>query len=126
VLDDDRHRALEHGLVHVLGAEQEQGARPVDRLRYRRRLLQVERTHHVDDLDQLAGDGLVELGRVQVHDLELALHRRVVEPQVEAAPLQGLRELTRVVRGEEHERVRARLDDPELRDRDLEVGQHLE
>src|SRR6185503_19702650 len=31
VLHDDRHRVLEHRLVDVLGAEQEQRPRPVDR-----------------------------------------------------------------------------------------------
>ena len=49
----------------------------------------------------------VELGRVQAHDLELALDGRVVEPQVEAAALQRLGQLARVVRGEQHERLRA-------------------
>src|SRR5687767_8289336 len=32
VLDDDRHRVFQDRLVDVLGAEQEEGARPVDRL----------------------------------------------------------------------------------------------
>ena len=126
VLDDDRHRALEHRLVDVLGAEQEQRPRPVDRLGDRGRLLQVERADHVDDLDELARHCLVQLRGVQVHDLELALDRRVVEPEVEAAPLERLGQLTRVVRGEQHERVRPRLHDAELGDRDLEVGEHLE
>src|SRR3954465_11770746 len=39
VLDDDRHRALEDALVDVVGAQQQKGARPVDRLGDRRRLL---------------------------------------------------------------------------------------
>src|SRR3954447_6138074 len=126
VLDDDAHRALEHALVDVLGAEQHEGPGPVDRLRDRGRLLEVERAHHVHDLHELAGDLLVELGRVQAHDLELALHVRVVEPEIETAALQRLRELTRVVRGQEHEWMGPRLHHAQLGYRDLEVRQDLE
>ena len=126
MLDDDRHRLLEHRAVDVVGAEQQQRARPVDRLGDRGRLLEVERAHHVHDLDELARDVLAELGRVQAHDLELALDVRVVEPEVEAAALERLGQLARVVRGQQHERVRARLDHAELGDRDLEVRQDLQ
>jgi hypothetical protein len=80
----------------------------------------------VDHLDELARDRRVELGRVHVHDLELALDGRVVEPEVEAAALERLGQLARVVRGEQHQRLRARLDHAQLGDRDLEVGQDLE
>ena len=78
------------------------------------------------DLHELAGDLLAELGRVQPHDLELALDVRVVEPEVEAAALERLGQLARVVGGEQHQRVGLGLDDAELRDRDLEVRQDLE
>ena len=67
-----------------------------------------------------------QLGRVQAHDLELVLERRVVEPQVQAAPLERLGQLARVVRGQQHDRLRARVDAAELGDRDLEVRQQLE
>jgi hypothetical protein len=80
----------------------------------------------VDHLDQLARDALVQLGRVQVHNLELALNVRVIEPEVEAAALECLRQLARVVGREQHQRVRASLDHAELWDRDLEVREHLE
>ena len=79
-----------------------------------------------DHLDQPPRDGLRQLGRVQPHDLELVLGRRVVEPQVQAAPLERLGQLARVVGGEQHDRVRARLDPSQLGDRDLEVAQQLE
>src|SRR4051794_27998941 len=126
VLDDDRHRVAERLLVDVLGAEQQQGARPVDGLRDRRRLLEVELADELHELDELAGDLVVELGRVQAHDLELVLERGVVEPQIQAAALQGLGELARVVGGQQHDRVGARLDPAELGDRDLEVGEDLQ
>ena len=56
VLDDHRHRLAELVVVDVLGAEQQQGAGPVDRLGDRRRLLEVERADGADHLDKLAGD----------------------------------------------------------------------
>jgi hypothetical protein len=126
VLDDHRHRLAEHVGVDVGGAEQQQRAGPVDRLGDRGRLLQVEVADHPDHLDELARDGLVELGRVQPDDLELVLELRVVEPEVEAAALQRLGQLARVVGGEEHDRARPRLDAAELGDRDLEVAEDLE
>ena len=76
VLDDDAHRLLEGLAVDVVGADQQQRPRPVDRLGDRGRLLQVELADHVDDLDQAPRQALVELGRVQADDLELALDRR--------------------------------------------------
>src|SRR4051794_19934181 len=126
VLHDDRQGALEHGLVDVVGAEQDQRACPVDRLGYRRQLLQVEPADHVDDLDELARHLLAQLRRVQADDLELALHVRVVEPQVEAAALQGLGELARVVAREQDQGVAFRLDHAQLGDADLEVAEDLE
>ena len=126
VLDDDAHRALEHRAVDVVGAEQQQRPRPIDRLGDRGRLLEVELADHVDDLDQPPREPLVELGRVQADDLHLALDLGVVEPQVQAAPLERLGELARVVRGEDDDRVRARLDHAELGNRDLKVREHLE
>ena len=112
--------------VQVLRAEQQQRTGPVDRLGDRRRLLEVELAHHRDHLDELARDGLGQLGRVQADDRELVLDRRVVEPEVQAAALERLGQLARVVRGQDHDRLRARRDPAQLGDRDLEVREQLE
>ena len=56
VLDDDAHRLAEGLGVDVVGAEQQQRPRPVDRLGDRGRLLQVELADHADDLDQAPGE----------------------------------------------------------------------
>ena len=69
---------------------------------------------------------VVDLGHAHPHDLLLALDVGVVDVQVEAAPLQRLRQLTGVVRREEHDRPLRALDRAELGDRHLEVGEHLE
>ena len=71
---------------------------------------------------RLSGD----LGDLGEHDLLLPLHRRVVDVEVEAAPLEGLGQLTGVVRREEHERDLLGLDRAQLGDRHLVVGQDLE
>ena len=63
---------------------------------------------------------------MQPDDLELVLERRVVEPQVQAAALERLGQLARVVGGQQHDRVRAGLDAAELGDRELEVREQLE
>src|SRR3954454_19221268 len=126
VLDDDRHGVAEGLLVDVLGAEQQQRARPVDRLRDRGRLLEVELADELDELDELARALVVELGRVEAHDLELVLERGVVEPQIQAAALERLGELAGVVGGQQHHGVRARLDAAQLGDGDLEVAEDLE
>ena len=96
--------------VDVVGAQQQQRARPVDRLGDRRRLLEVQLAHEAHQLDQPAGDRLRQLGGVQAHDRQLVLGRRVVEPQVQAAALERLGQLARVVGGQHHHGVCARLD----------------
>ena len=50
----------------------------------------------------------------------------MVDPVEQAAPLEGVVELARAVRGEDDDRPPARPHRSELGDRDLEVGQHLE
>jgi hypothetical protein len=50
----------------------------------------------------------------------------VVEPEIQAAALERLSQLARVIGGEQHDGVRARLDPPELGNRYLEVRQQLE
>ncbi len=67
-----------------------------------------------------------QVGGVEADDRQLVLEGRVVEPEVQAAPLQGLGQLARVVRGQEDDRVGGGLDPAELGDRDLEVGEELE
>ena len=79
-----------------------------------------------DGRDQLAGDPLLEVGDLGEHDLALALLVRVVEVQVEAAPLERLGQLTGGVGGEHDERPAHGGQRAELGDGDLEVGEHLE
>jgi hypothetical protein len=126
VLDDHAHRLAEDVAVDVVGAEQQQRAGPIDRLGDARRLLQVELADLVDDLDELAGDRVRQLRSVEADDLQLMLELGVVEPEIQAPPLQRLGQLARVVAREQHDGLRLGVDSPELRNADLEIGQQLE
>ena len=126
MLDDHAHRVPERALVDGIGTEQQQRPGPVDRLGDARGLLQIELADLVDDLNQLAGDLVIEIGGVQPDDLELVLEFRVIKPQVQAAPLERLGQLASVVRSQQHHGLGPRLDPAELRDRDLEVAEQLE
>ncbi len=57
---------------------------------------------------------------------ELVLELGVVQPEIQAAALERLGQLARVVGGEQHDRVGLRLDPAQFRDADLEVGEQLE
>ena len=48
------------------------------------------------------------------------------DPVVQAAPLERVVQLAGAVRGQDHARPARRRDRPDLGDRDLEVGEHLE
>ena len=50
----------------------------------------------------------------------------MADPVEEAAPLERVVQLARAVRGQDHGRAAARADRADLRDRDLEVREHLE
>ncbi len=57
---------------------------------------------------------------------QLVVEVGVVEPQVQAAALEGLGELARVVGGEQDDGLGLGFDAAELGDRDLEIGEDLE
>ena len=110
----------------VRRAEVEQRARPVDGLGDRRRLLQLERADRAHDTRDLLGQRGVDLGHPHPDDRLPRVEIGIVDVQVETPPLQRLRELTRVVRREQHDRALLADDGAELGDRHLEVGEHLE
>jgi hypothetical protein len=87
---------------------------------------QIQLAQRVDHADHLGGERGVGVGDAGAQDLDLALGAGEVEPQVQAAAAQGVRELAGVVRGEDHQRARRRAQRAELGDGDLELGQHLE
>ena len=126
VLEHDAERARDRGLVEVADLQRDQGARPVDGLRDRRRLLELQLAQPGDHVDELGGDLVVEAGHLAGDDRPLALGVGVVEVQVEAAALHRLGQLAAGVGGQHHERPPGRRDGAELGDGHLEVAQHLE
>src|SRR3954447_13202147 len=89
VLEQDVQGLLGLLGVDVLDSEQHQGAGPVDRLRHRRVLLQLQRADRPHDAHDLVGQVLVDTWHPGLHDLLLAVELRVVDMQIETAPLQG-------------------------------------
>ena len=126
VLEDDAEGVVDRLVVEVVDLQRDQRARPVDGLRDGRRLLELELAQPADGGDELLGDLGLELGHLRQHDLPLAGGVRVVEVQVEAAPLEGLRQLAARVGGEDDQRAAYGDDGAELGDGHLEVREHLE
>ena len=101
VLQQHVQRLADHLGRDLRAAEVDERAGPVDRLRDRRRLLQVELADRPHDARDLLGELVVDLGHPHPHDLLLALDVGVVDVQEEAAALQRLGELAGVVRRED-------------------------
>ena len=73
-----------------------------------------------------ARERLRRLRHARADDRELALAGGEVDVEVQAAPLERVREVPRGVGGEHHPRHRARPERPELRHRHGPVREHLE
>ena len=112
--------------VHRLDPEQQQGPGPVERLRHRRRLFQLQIPDGAHDPDHLIGQGVGDAGHAGEHDLLLPLEVRIVDVEEEAAALEGLRQLPGVVGGEEDQGDLGGAHRPQLGDRHLVVGQDLQ
>src|SRR5579872_3044403 len=126
VLQRRAERRVDKRGVDLRRAESGERARPVERLRDPRNLVQVHRPQALDERGDLAGQPVRGLRRAGAADLDLLLEVRVVDPVVEAAALQRVVNLARAVRRDDHERRLARLDGAQLGNRNLEVGEQLE
>ena len=99
---------------------------PVDRLGHPGRLLQVERAQAGRCRRRLLGDRRAGPGHPAPHDLGDDGRRRVVDPVVQAAPLEGVAQVAGAVRREHHHRRVHGLAGAELGDRDRALGQQLQ
>src|SRR5829696_2555343 len=126
VLEQDVRGARRRRCVDLLDAEQQERARPVDRLGHRGRLLQLELPDRAHDAGHLVGQGVGDAGNLREHDLALTVQIRVVDVEEQAAPLQRLGQLAGVVRREEHEGDLLGRHRAQLGDRHLVVGEDLE
>ena len=90
--------------VEFRGPERQERRRPVERLGDARHLGQVGLAQAMDEPDDLARQPLGGLGHAREHDLVLLLRGREVDPVVQAAPLEGVVDLARPVRGQDDPR----------------------
>src|SRR5579872_5113165 len=93
VLEQDVQRRLGLLGVHGLDTEHDQGAGPVERLRHRWVLLELEGAERAHDAGHLVGELVRDPGDPGAHDLALALKGGIVEVEVQAPALQGLGQL---------------------------------
>src|SRR2546425_5268545 len=126
ILEQQRERLPRRVGIDAIHAEQEQGARQVQRLRPRGGFLERERPDRADHASHLLGQRRVDLGDPRPDDPRLPLDVRIAHVEEQAPPLQRLGQLARVVRRQHHERRPGGGDRAELRDRHLPLGQYLE
>src|SRR5262245_58567250 len=126
VLEEDVGRAGGRGRVDLLHPQQQERARPVQRLGHRRRLLQLELADGAHDAGHLVGQALGDPRDLGQHDLPHAVEVGVVDVQAQAAPLERLGQRAGVDGGEDDERRLAGDDGAQLGDRHLVVRQDLE
>ena len=112
--------------VDVLDAEQHKRAGPVDGLRHRRCLLQVDLADGAHDSGDLVGQVLGDTGNLGEHDLLLAVHLWVVDVEEQATTLERLGQLAGVVRRKKHERDLRGGNGAKLRDGHLILGEDFE
>src|SRR5262249_21637778 len=100
VLDDGPERDVDRVALEARRTQERERSGPFDRLGDARALHEVE---HPDPLDR-SRDATRKLGRntgrPHGEDLDLAVDRGIVDPVVEAAPFEGVVQLTGAVRGE--------------------------
>ena len=100
--------------------------RPVERLGDAGILEQPLAPEPLDEGDHLARQPLAGAGNLGAHDLELAGEIGVVDPVIEAAPLQRVVDFAGAVGGDDDDRRRRGADRAELGDGHLVVGEDLE
>src|SRR5581483_4295089 len=126
VLQHGAERRLDRALVERRHAQSRQRFGPVDRLRDARRLVQLEPAHGFDGRRNLASQRVGDALRPNSHDLELAFEIGVVDPVVDAAPLERVVQVARPVRGHDDDRRHLGGEGTELRDGHRVVREDLE
>src|SRR2546423_8697124 len=116
VLDDGTERCLDGRLAEFRLAKRDQGASPVQGLGNPGQLIEVETPNAADERAHLAGQLLGDLGHAGRDDLVLAIHGGVIDPEVQAAALEGIVDLAGSIRGDDHRRRLISLDGADLRD----------
>src|SRR6185312_5599560 len=104
VLHEGPQGRLGGGVVERARAEEDQGARPVDRLGDRRRLLEIERPYLAREGRELRREARPDPRDPELEDRLLARGRRVVDEGVQTPPPQRVAHVARPVAREDEER----------------------
>src|SRR5439155_26803687 len=80
----------------------------------------------LDEANDFAGERRRRLGAPHLDDGDLAFRRRIADPMIETAALQGVMHLAGAVGGDDDDRRLFSLDGAELGNGDLEIGEHFE
>src|SRR5215813_3668903 len=126
VLHEHGQRRLNELGVQRLRVEDDERARPVERLRDRWRLAEVEPADLLNGGHDLARELRRDFRHLEPDDLQLLGRSGKVDEEMQAAALEAVGELPRIVRRQHHERQMPGADRSELGHRDLEVGEHFE
>ena len=109
-----------------VAVEAHERLRPVDRLGHARELEQVAPRSACTKRAIARARRSSAPGTLRAQDADLLLEAGMLDVEVQAAAPERVADLARAVRGQDDVRRVLRPDRAELRDRDLEVGQHLE
>src|SRR5262245_40282210 len=117
--------------AHRLGVERgsmeaHQGLRPVESLGDARKLAQLAAAQLLHESRDRAGKLIGRRRHLGAYDAQLLLDVRVLDVEIEAAPLQRVADAAGAVRRQHHEGRVLGADGAELRDGDLEIRQHLQ
>src|SRR5579885_304172 len=109
-----------------MDTEAHQGARPIERLGDRGRLLHAGLANRTDEARRLLRQARIELGNLELDYPAFLIDRGKIDEQMKTTTAERLRELAGAIRGQHHRGMLARPDGAELRDADLEIGEQLE
>src|SRR2546426_9485865 len=115
VLDHATECRLDGRLAEFHLAKGDERASPVQRLSDPGQLVEVEVPNTADERTHLAGQLLGDVRHAGHDDVVLAVHRGVIDPEVQAAALEGVVDLAGSIRGDDHRRRLVSLDGADLR-----------
>ena len=101
VLQDAAERLGDQRLVDVVGVERRERLGPVERLGHPRHLREPHLAQGLHELGDLAGEPAVDPRHLARDDPDFLVGRRVVDPEVETAAAERIRQLARAIRGQD-------------------------
>src|SRR5713226_388385 len=126
VFEDASHRLIHRFLIQLVPVQGHQSRGPIQRLRDPRALIEIHLPHLLHKSAYPLGQMGADLGKLGCDDLILFFKSRIIDPMVETAPLEGVVNLPRTVRGQKNVGPKLGANRSDLRYRDLEVREDLQ